>query len=351
MAAERPTASAPMQTEHVPRGTRARLLPLREVAARPLTTVGIGSAGFTEAPAGYRRNMLGPLVHRAMITLSGSGFFQTGRERFELPEGTLLVWPASVAAAYGTTSETPWVRAWVSLADIPRWASIKRGGVRCEPTTAGERLRIAMEGMLAELGPAKPASPANPPTAEQSALEALHRAAARSGEHAPDVSALLTNAFDPYGWAYPPRPDGSARARAMPANMYARILRAHVHALVRVPDVERVESDGARLDQLWAHVQEHLAQEWTVDALAKRMAVAPATLHRMTQRRYGTTPGGLLLRMRMEEAQRLLALTDEPVQKLAERFGYASPFAFSTAFKRSTGLAPRAFREQSRPAR
>jgi AraC-like DNA-binding protein len=52
--------------------------------------------------------------------------------------------------------------------------------------------------------------------------------------------------------------------------------------------------------------------------------------------------------MRMEEAQRLLALTDEPVQKLAERFGYASPFAFSTAFKRSTGLAPRAFREQSR---
>jgi AraC-like DNA-binding protein len=289
--------------------------------------------------------MLGPLAHRAMITLAGSGFFQTGSERFELTEGTLLVWPAGVASTYGTTSEVPWRRLWVSLADIPRWASVKRGGVRCEPTTAGDKLRIAMEGLLAELGPAKAAKATEQ---DRSALEALRREAVHANAQAADVARLLTNHLDPYGWAYPPRPDGCARARTLPANMYARILRAHVHALVRVPDVERVESDGARLDQLWAHVQEHLAQEWTVDALAKRMAVAPATLHRMTQRRYGTTPGGLLLRMRMEEAQRLLALTDEPVQKLAERFGYASPFAFSTAFKRSTGLAPRAFRERSR---
>ena len=346
MAAERPTASAPLFAEHIPPGTRARRLPLREVAARPLTTIGIGSAGFTNAPAGYRRSVLGPLTHRAMITLSGSGFFDTGRERFELPAGTLLVWPAGVAAAYGTTSETPWLRVWVALADIPRWAAIKRGGVRCEATTAGDKLRVAMEGMLVELGSAKPDVDVNP---ERAALAALRRASVESGTHPSELPVIPHNsAIDPYGWAYPPRPDGSARARGTPANLYARILRAHVHALLRVPDIERVESDGARLDLLWAHVQEHLSQEWTVDTLAKRMAVAPATLHRMTQRRYGTTPGGLLLRMRMEEAQRLLALTDEPVQKLAERFGYASPFAFSTAFKRATGLAPRAFREQRR---
>jgi AraC-like DNA-binding protein len=343
VAAERPTASAPMIEEFIPPGTRARLLPLREVAARPLTTVGIGSAGFTDAPAGYRRSVLGPLIHRAMITLSGSGFFQTGHERFELPPGSMLVWPAGLAAAYGTTSETTWGRAWVALADIPRWAAIKRGGVRCEVTAAGEKLRIAMEGIIAELGPAKPEINVTPERSAQ-----LLRAGESTGRGS-DLPAVPRNsAIDPYGWAYPPRPDGSARARAIPANLYARILRAYVHTLLRVPDIERVESDGARLDQLWAHVQEHLSQEWTVDTLAKRMAVAPATLHRMTQRRYGTTPGGLLLRMRMEEAQRLLALTDEPVQKLAERFGYASPFAFSTAFKRATGLAPRAFREQRR---
>ena len=323
MAAERPTATAPLQTEHVPPGTRARLLPLREVAARPLTAVGIGSAGFTFAPAGYRRSVLGPLTHRAMVTLKGNAFFDTGRERFELPAGTLLVWPAGVAATYGTLGDALCERVWVALADIPRWAAIKRGGVRCEQTNAGEKLRVAMEGMLAELGSAK-----------------------RGGER--DTPPPRNSAVDPYGWSYPPKPDGSARARGVPANLYARILRCYVHTLLRVPDVERVESDGARLDQLWAHVQENLSLEWTVDTLAKRMAVAPATLHRMTQRRYGTTPGGLLLRMRMEEAQRLLALTDEPVQKLAERFGYASPFAFSTAFKRSTGLAPRAFREQRR---
>jgi AraC-like DNA-binding protein len=335
----------------MPAGTRARLLPLGEVAARPLTTVGIGRAGFTDAPPGYRRSILGPRAHRAMITLSGSGFFQAGGERYELPAGTLLVWPAGLPATYGTTGDLTWRRVWVALGNLPRWAAITRGGVRCEPTTAGEKIRLAMEGLLEELGPV-PELGGDEPTSSigegERELQSDKRIAIARGlertEHTNEPS-------DRAGWAYPPRPDAAARSRAIPGNLYARILRAHVHALLRVPDVERVESDGARLDRLWAHVRQHLAQDWTVDNLAKRMAVAPATLHRMTQRRYGTTPGGLLLRMRMEEAQRLLALTDEPVQKLAERFGYASPFAFSTAFKRATGLAPRAFRDNSRSAR
>lgn len=349
MPGEYPNANVLLLSANMPAGTRARLLPLGEVAARPLTTVGIGRAGFTDAPPGYRRSVLGPRAHRAMITLSGSGFFQANGERFELPAGTLLVWPAGVAATYGTTGDQTWRRVWVALGNLPRWAAITRGGVRCEPTDAGDKIRLAMEGLLEELGPVPELGGDEPtssigdePAAPASAI--VRAPGLERTEHTNDPS-------DKAGWAYPPKPDAAARARAMPGNLYARILRAHVHSLLRVPDVERVESDGARLDRLWAHVRQNLAQDWTVDNLAKRMAVAPATLHRMTQRRYGTTPGGLLLRMRMEEAQRLLALTDEPVQKLAERFGYASPFAFSTAFKRATGLAPRAFRDNSRAAR
>jgi AraC-like DNA-binding protein len=38
---------------------------------------------------------------------------------------------------------------------------------------------------------------------------------------------------------------------------------------------------------------------------------------------------------------------DASVGDVAERLGYSSPFAFSTAFKRVRGISPMAHREQS----
>ncbi len=43
----------------------------------------------------------------------------------------------------------------------------------------------------------------------------------------------------------------------------------------------------------------------------------------------------------------LLKQQNDPVGEVAERLGYSSPFAFSTAFKRVRGLSPMAHREQA----
>jgi len=53
----------------------------------------------------------------------------------------------------------------------------------------------------------------------------------------------------------------------------------------------------------------------------------------------------MVARLRLERARHLLRETDEPVKSIAQRVGYANQFAFSTAFKRVTGLSPQGCRD------
>jgi len=47
---------------------------------------------------------------------------------------------------------------------------------------------------------------------------------------------------------------------------------------------------------------------------------------------------------RLARAADLLRGTDEPVEAVGRRVGYANPFAFSTAFRRRYGVPPRSYR-------
>ena len=59
----------------------------------------------------------------------------------------------------------------------------------------------------------------------------------------------------------------------------------------------------------------------------------------------GRTVTEYYLTLRMERARQLLATTDEPVNRVAERLHYGSAARFAAAFRRATGMAPTAFRE------
>ena len=52
---------------------------------------------------------------------------------------------------------------------------------------------------------------------------------------------------------------------------------------------------------------------------------------------------------RMAKAADLLLDPNETVTTVAEKVGYATPFAFSTAFKRVRGLTPQQHRGQANP--
>ncbi len=83
---------------------------------------------------------------------------------------------------------------------------------------------------------------------------------------------------------------------------------------------------------------------WTLEKLAAEAGASRASLARRFHDLVGEPPMTFLKNWRMAVAADLLCQPDETVGTVAEKVGYATPFAFSAAFKRVRGLSPQAHR-------
>ncbi|GAB4002883.1 hypothetical protein GCM10029992_42490 [Glycomyces albus] len=82
-------------------------------------------------------------------------------------------------------------------------------------------------------------------------------------------------------------------------------------------------------------------EAWTVAALAAESSVSRAHFAKRFTEVMGDPPLGYLTEWRMLLAEDLLADTFLSVAAVAKSVGYKDPFAFSSAFKRETGVSPR----------
>lgn len=83
-----------------------------------------------------------------------------------------------------------------------------------------------------------------------------------------------------------------------------------------------------------------LSRPWTVVQLAKTAALSRSTFFERFTRSVGIPPMEYLLAWRMAVARELLRRGDARIAEVAERVGYGSASAFSTAFTRYTGQPP-----------
>ena len=86
------------------------------------------------------------------------------------------------------------------------------------------------------------------------------------------------------------------------------------------------------------------AHPWTLEKLAAESGASRASLARRFQKLVGEAPMTFLKNWRMAVAADLLCQPDETVGTVAEKVGYATPFAFSVAFKRVRGMSPQEHR-------
>lgn len=84
-------------------------------------------------------------------------------------------------------------------------------------------------------------------------------------------------------------------------------------------------------------------RRWTVADLARTARMSRAVFAERFTRTVGVPPMQYLLEWRMAVAKDLLRRERPPLAELAERIGYQSASAFSTAFSRSAGCSPSAF--------
>ena len=99
-----------------------------------------------------------------------------------------------------------------------------------------------------------------------------------------------------------------------------------------------------QLQRLESYVNEHLSDELTVGELARLLGMSVRHLSRVVRKTKGMSIGQWIAQGRFLEARRLLLETDFPVSVIANRTGFRSTAAFSTAFRVSAGCTPSTFR-------
>ena len=85
-----------------------------------------------------------------------------------------------------------------------------------------------------------------------------------------------------------------------------------------------------------------------IEVTAEMAATSVRTLQRRLKES-GLSYSDLIGEIRFEAAARLLRETDATALEIALEVGYEDPSHFSRAFKRTTGISPRAYRRQQRP--
>jgi AraC-like DNA-binding protein len=92
------------------------------------------------------------------------------------------------------------------------------------------------------------------------------------------------------------------------------------------------------------------AHRWTLQELAKRAGMSRSIFALRFKQKVGTSPMEYVTRWRMLVAADRLTSSRDSISEIALSLGYESESAFSTAFKREMGCAPRQFGHSSNPA-
>ncbi|MGO8695578.1 MAG: helix-turn-helix domain-containing protein [Rectinemataceae bacterium] len=107
-------------------------------------------------------------------------------------------------------------------------------------------------------------------------------------------------------------------------------------------------SGSAALDRSRVYVDEHYAEGFDVEALARVAYVTPSYLSRLFRKHLGTTPMRYRNSVRVEKAKHLLLIKSASVEEIADALGFEDTRYFSRLFKSKTALTPSQFRKKYR---
>ena len=102
------------------------------------------------------------------------------------------------------------------------------------------------------------------------------------------------------------------------------------------------------MDKLDALIDVHFKEERSPDLYSVSMAFITKTLNAITKAQRGKTVFVLIQDRILKEAKHLLLTTNMPVKTMSFILGFEDPAYFSRFFKRMSGMAPKAYRINSR---
>jgi transcriptional regulator GlxA family with amidase domain len=108
-------------------------------------------------------------------------------------------------------------------------------------------------------------------------------------------------------------------------------------------------AERAPLRELQAWIPDHLAEDLSVPALARRACMSERNFARAFRRETGRTPAAYVEAARVERARIGLESGDLPVDALARQVGFGTVETLRRAFRRRLGVSPADYRSRFRP--
>lgn len=140
-----------------------------------------------------------------------------------------------------------------------------------------------------------------------------------------------------------PQPGGALVAQHLAHMMLLQALRVHM-AQVPSPGVGWLYAlANAQLGAAIGAMHAQPDHDWTLQKLAERAGMSRSSFAQTFKENVGASPMNYLTRWRMLLAGDRLINSNEPISTIALSLGYESESAFSTAFKRVMGCAPRQY--------
>jgi AraC-like DNA-binding protein len=141
------------------------------------------------------------------------------------------------------------------------------------------------------------------------------------------------------------RPGAQSTLAKLAELMFVEALRRYVETLPPEGKGWLAALRDVQIGRALALLHEAPERAWTVDELAREVALSRSLLATRFASLVGESPMQYLLRWRLALAARALRSGSDAISRIAERSGYETEAAFSRAFKREFGLPPSTWRK------
>jgi AraC-like DNA-binding protein len=174
-----------------------------------------------------------------------------------------------------------------------------------------------------------------------SALPTVIHLSRSAGASLPSLDAYLAAiAFE----ARSARPGAETVMARLSEVLFVQAVRAHVAALPESAGGWVAALSDPSVSRALSLMHRHPERPWTVESLGRAVGMSRSVFAERFAAVVGEPPLSYLGRWRMHRARALLREPSARMGRIARMLGYGSEAAFSTAFKRWTGMAPGAWR-------
>ncbi|WCM61180.1 response regulator [Paenibacillus polymyxa] len=106
----------------------------------------------------------------------------------------------------------------------------------------------------------------------------------------------------------------------------------------------RKDCQQGGIQHIRAYIEQHAAENISLKSIAARFYMNPVYLGQLFRKTYGVYFNEFLLKLRVQEAKRLLRQTDLRIYEIAERVGFGSSDYFVTQFEKMAHATPSEYR-------